>query len=486
MSTMKPWKWIVTAICLFLMFFNFVLPPIGGFTAAGTSVICIFAGTIGLFVTVNVMWPVMLCLLAFACSGLYSLTQVTQMAMGNNIFWFVAFNGMIISVLIKTGVLRRIAIWLVTRKFTKKSPWLFIGSLFMAVLLMGAFMDPTGVMMLFIAIAEAVFGLVGIKKGSRFGELVVMGIMLFIGLSCGITPIGHTVPLLMISYFEDMVPISIGQWSIAGVAVALVVFILFMLALKFIYRLDVSAMKDFDPTTALAGQANSGPMSKAEKVSLVLYGVVIFLWLAPSILKGILPGVASFIGGLGTIMPCMLGVALLCLVPVEDGKPLVSMNELLTDGCPWAACFPCAVCMLFGAAIQHPDVAIPDSLSALLGPAMSSISPIVFMLVLALICICMTNLTSNTVSDMVTGTVALVLMSTGTISGINAAGMGFILGNCATLSYATAAGSAYAAVVTGSGWVRTKSQVGEGLLYAVIGMLLMCTLGYALVGVLCG
>lgn len=86
MSTMKPWKWIVTAICLFLMFFNFVLPPIGGFTAAGTSVICIFAGTIGLFVTVNVMWPVMLCLLAFACSGLYSLTQVTQMAMGNNIF----------------------------------------------------------------------------------------------------------------------------------------------------------------------------------------------------------------------------------------------------------------------------------------------------------------------------------------------------------------------------------------------------------------
>ena len=117
---------------------------------------------------------------------------------------------------------------------------------------------------------------------------------------------------------------------------------------------------------------------------------------------------------------------------------------------------------------------------------MSSMSPIVFMLVLALICICMTNLTSNTVSAMVTGTVALVLMSTGTISGINAAGMGFILGNCATLSYATAAGSAYAAVVTGSGWVRTKSQVGEGLLYAVIGMLLMCTLGYALVGVLCG
>lgn len=482
---MKPWKWGVTAICLFLMFFNFLLPPFAGFTQAGTSVICIFVGTIGLFVTVNVMWPVLLCLLAFGCSGIYSLTEVTQMAMGNNIFWFVAFNGMIISVLIKTGVLRRMAIWLCTRNFTRKSPWLFIASLFMAVLLMGSFMDPTGVMMLFIAIAEAVFGLIGIEKGSRFGELIVMGIMLFIGLSCGITPIGHTVPLLMISYFEEIVPISIGQWSIVGVVVALLIFILFMIALKFIYRLDITPMKDFDPTVALKGEGQKGPMSKEEKVSLGLYAVVIFLWLAPSILKGILPGVAAYIGAMGTIMPCMLGAALLCLVPV-DGKPLVSMNELLTDGCPWGACFPCAVCMLFGAAIQHPDVAIPDSLSDLLGPVMSNMPVFVFILLLALICIVITNLTSNTVSAMVTGTVALVLMSTGVMTGVNAAGIAFVLGNCATLSYATAAGSAYAAVVTGSGWVRTKSQVMEGLLYAVIGMIAMCVLGYPIVCLLCG
>ena len=149
---MKPWKKVLTIGCALLMLLGRFIPSFPGISETGMAVLSIFLGTILLFQFVDTGWSGFLCLLAVALSGLYTLPQLLQMALGNSIFWFIIFGTMTISAMEKTGLLKRMAQLLIRGKLVKGRPWVFITVFLLSAYIVAALMNLTATVLLFLAL----------------------------------------------------------------------------------------------------------------------------------------------------------------------------------------------------------------------------------------------------------------------------------------------------------------------------------------------
>ena len=477
MSKIKPYQWVITVICAFLMFFNQMLPPVFGLNNVGMGVVCIFVATLVMLLTVSTTWPVLLMIAAFPTSGIYTIAQSLQMTWGHSVVCFMIFNMAMLEVMRQTGVLRRIAVNMVTMPFAKKSPMAFLCCLWGASLLLGSFIDVTANVILFTTLTAEILTSIGLTKEDRFSRLVMLGIMLCCGFSYGVTPIGKPTAIAVIDLFKDYGEVSILQYSLVGFAVAVVVFILFVVIVKVFYHLDASQLAQFD--TDELKKTVAGPMSKEEKYSLIIFLAVIVLWLLPDVSKLFSPELAAFLGKYGTVTAPMLGCVAMCLVHV-DGKPMMDLPKALKDGLSWPALTVIMAAMALSSAVTNPDAGIVALLSEKLTPVMSGVSPLAFVFILGMICTIVTNFCSCTVAAMIPGTVAIALFASGAIAGVNMPALCIVIGLTEAIAYMTAAAGTVAAVTTGYGWLPTKMMLKDGAIFSLIFGVVSIFLAYGL------
>ena len=456
----KKSQYIVMAICLFVMFGSRFFPEVPGLNHVGISTLCIFISTMMLLIFVDVTWPLLICIVAYAVSDVYTLSRAIEMSLGHNLFTFVVLNTMMLSVLRDCGLLNRIAVWLITRPFARKNAWRFLLGLFLGEIVLGYFMSCTASMVLFIGLTEQIFRTLKIEKGSRMARLILMSEMFFCGITYGASPIGHPLGIMSIGIFESLQQINYVQFMIVGLLVILLTFILVPLILRFVLRVDVSPIEEFDVDSLKEG---IGPVTKAEKISLVIFLVVVILWVIPGVIQDSLPQVYAVLNGLSSCFPPMLGVLAMCIIPV-NGKPMMNFAARLKTDASWNAAYPVAIAMINSTALTNPEAGITEYIASVLGPHFNSMAALVFVVIICLVCALLTNFSSPTVAIMLTGTIAFTLMSSGVISGVSAGVLTILLSICASLSFATPC-STYAALVAGSGWVdrRTQFLFGSGM-----------------------
>lgn len=353
MSTKKT---IATIIGVLLMFGCQFLPPVFGLTPLGMQVAGIFIGTILLWMFVSVTWPSILCIIALILSPLYTYSSGLSGSMGGWITSFVLFSSMVTYTLGQTGFLKRCAVWFVTRPWAQKNPWLFLGLLFLAPLVIGSFMSPIPAFIVCLPIAEQIFKELKYEKGDRFPQIVVLGILFFASLSTAATPIAHTVTTMALSLYENDagVPVNFVSYTIFGVAACLVTFAASMVLTKFVCRPGTERLSSLDSSVL---KSETTPMSRQEKYTLLVFVLVVAMWLLPGIIAPVLPEVASAISSLGTPTPAMIGACLLCVLHVE-GKPLMNFNEAVAKGVPWGAVFMVAATSVLGSALTHEEAGI--------------------------------------------------------------------------------------------------------------------------------
>lgn len=472
---MKPYKWLVTAISLFLMFGNKLLPPILGLNPVGMAVLCIFAGTMALLLLVDLNWPLLLCIFAFVNSGVYTMTQAVANSLGNATFWFIALSGLLIAALEDCGIIRRLALWFLTRPYNKGHPWRFIGSLMFATLLIGSIMDPTALAILLAALAEEILSLLGRKKGDRFGELLMIAILVCVAVSYGITPIGHPVPVTVITMLGELETVNFLSYSIVGYAIAAAFFVIVMLLFRFVFKIDVSVLENFDPATLVENQQ---PLDRKGKISCAVYIFVIVMWLLPSLVQNFLPGLYAKLSLWGSVTPLIIGIILLNLIH-EGGAPILEVGTRFRD-IPWMACLPAAAGFLLGGSLSLPEAGITEMLATNLGPVLSNVSPFMYVLILCMFCTVMTTFSSDMVTCVLAVTISLSLIQSGVIQGVNITGLCAAIGISSACCVATAPGAAYSAYMAGQGWISPKNHFLEVGLCGIIAGLLCALVGYNL------
>ena len=175
--------------------------------------------------------------------------------------------------------------------------------------------------------------------------------------------------------------------------------------------------------------------------------------------------------------PVWIGMLIMILVPI-NGKPLMDFEKCINNGVAWPAAFSMAVAMMLGSAITNPEAGVSEMLTRVLGPLFGSMNPLLFVFIICMICLLVTNFSSNTVATMLCATIAVALISSGTIKGIHVQALAIAIGNCACYAFAAPPGGTYAAYTSGTGWVSSKAMFLIGGSFAVLFGALFSTVGY--------
>ena len=130
----------------------FALPASNGLTDIGVHVIAILIPVLYLWLTTNTHWTCFLALALLVMTQAMTANEVWAGSMGHFVVITVLAYMLLNICLKKTGVINKIAIWFVTRKFVQGRPYAFMAMFFASNVIIGMFMDNLSLAVIYIGI----------------------------------------------------------------------------------------------------------------------------------------------------------------------------------------------------------------------------------------------------------------------------------------------------------------------------------------------
>lgn len=455
-------------------------PGIGGLSSEAVGVLGVFFGSLIMWIGISIDWPSLITLLALGFIPTFGFSKTFSGAFGNSTVAFLLFTFMLVYPLSKTNFVRRCTVAFITNQVARKGPWYFVCFLLAAVTFMGLFVSPSVLFVAFMPFLQDIFDVLGIKKGGKTGNMLMMGTAFCISLSSGMTAIGHVWPTMAIGYYTAATGNDVNQFQYMamGIPAGILLIVLLILVFKFLYRPD--DIKDVQPEKAMHLRGSVPAADLREKIILGVMGLTVLLWVGPSLLKGVMPDLYKTINGWTNAMPPLLGCILLFLAKT-DGERILNFKEVSTKGVLWGSILMTGAATWLGSCLTNEDVGISAWLTASLEPltaALPVMGMIVFFMAWAVI---ETNFSSNIVTTTVVSAVALSVLTALPEGSVNVAAVVCMVGFAAGICNMTPAGqSTVNTVAIGSGWTTTKDMFVWGGVFAVLAVLVLSFVAYPL------
>lgn len=462
MMTLKKLPYLILGLLLF--FLPRVAPGLFGLSNDAVRVLGIFLGSVVLWLFVDITWPSVLTLLALSLLPGVGTNAVIAASFGNATIWFLVFSFLMTFTLSETGFLRRLALVFINSGFARRGAWAFAFMFLLAVLTLGSFIAPTVTFLLYFALHKEVGQALGLKPGSTLARVLMIGTACVTSISCAMTPIAHTFPLMALGFHEKATGEVINYLSYLKIGLPVGI-LLFLMCFGILY-LGFSrkmAREQVDIKTISLPPASR--FTAGEVFSALVFFVVILIWL----LSGLLPDQMKAIAGLGTVWPAMAGVVLLAAIPIK-GKPVLDIKAGFARGVSWASILLCAAALALGKYVSDAQYGITALIGETLQPMMSALGVTGALLVLIIATMLMTNFMSNIVTTTVMYNVSAAVLPVMALSGVilppqTAA---ILVGMCASLAFATPPAIAHIALAAGSDWASPRDMLLYGGLLALI------------------
>lgn len=453
----------------------YILTPPAGMTASGWHILGAFLGVLLLWLTEAIDWPSLLLLAALAFIPEIRFSAILNESIGGTTFSFLLFTFLCTHALSTTPFVRRVALTFVNSRAARRGPWAFSLLFFLSSLLLGLFMSPSVLFVIFLPIHAEICSVLKLKKGDRFAAMLMIGMMLTIALSSGMTPIAHVFSNMAMGFYETATGqvISYADYMVFGITAGMITFALMMLVFRYIFRPDTSSCAlGF---TSLGGERE--PVQRREALILIVFALVVFLWVVPGFLANNWP-LMSEIQARGIALPPLLGAVVLMMITVQ-GKPLLPFSEGMSRGVSWSALMMTASTLALGAAMTNADVGLTRWLSDSVTPLLSGMPAWLLVLVFTLWAAVQTNVSSNMVTITVVSAVALpiVLATAGQVS---APAIASIIGMMGAFAFAAPPAHPNVALAIGSGWVDAKQMLLYGGICMVVSVAVTVVIGYPL------
>lgn len=472
-------KWIALVVAIIFMFATHFITPPTGLSQAGLQVLGILVGAIILFLSWGTGWPSMAVVFAMMTVPDMTVAKVTQSTFGNNTVVFLLFCFMLAACLTKSGAARRIAVWFLTNKLARKSPWWTIAMYLLANFVLSFVLSSAATIMIMLPIAIEIFESVGLKKEDQHPLVVavLLGTLATASFANGANPISHAVAIQGFSFFESFTGTAMDFFEYCAICtpIAIVASLLFFAMVKFVWRPNVSVLTSINYE---ALSASCGKMTKKEKWSVVIYIICVIFWVLPGLSKYVWPSAYPFLNKINNCIPPLVALFFMNLVKV-DGEPILDWNDAV-KAVSWPTFMFIAAIMGLGSFMGNADIGISAWLSDLLGPAFANVSPIMFLFIMVLLVNLITNFCSNSVSLSIVFAIAVPLAMTVYADSLSTVLVAAVVTSGAMNGLCTPPASPNAAVVYGSGWVNTKSMIKWGMAASFIHVLVATFLGLAI------
>ncbi len=445
----------------------FALPASNGLTDMGVHVIAILIPVLYLWLTTNTHWTCFLALGLLVMTGAMTPNEVWAGSMGHFVV-ITVIAYMVLNVCLKeTGVINKIAIWFVTRKFVQGRPYAFMAMFFASNVIIGLFMDNLSLAVIYIGIAGVLCEQIGVKKGDPFYTCIFTGVMWGNVILSIASPIAHALPNILMGLAESQLGISIsyGQWLAIGIPFAALTYLAIMLVVL-IWRPDTTAFKNFDVE---AVKKENPPLDARGKFSAFVFILVVIFVLAPSILKDVAPFFA-YLNKIGVVIPALLAICVLALVRM-GGKPVLDVPGALKQ-VPLPAVIFAGTVSVFATPLSAENTGI----SVWLGNVFSfveNLSPFAIVVVLMIFAIIMTNFLSNTVTMVLFFNIGAIVLANGNT---NMAVFTIIIGLAASMASLTPSAAVPSPLFFGPGHVTMKNTLKWNLIWLPLTFVILVVL----------
>jgi sodium-dependent dicarboxylate transporter 2/3/5 len=325
-------------------------------------------------------------------------------------------------------------------------------------------------------IAEQIFEQLKYKRGDEFPKMMTFGLLVSCQLASGVVPWTPWVAISIntLNSYTGYTP-AVLNYAIFGLVNGMVIFILMLFVFWKAWKPDVTNLTSVDVESF---RKIIQPMSRREKYAVVIFGIVLAMWVLPSICGIAFPAISSAFNTWGVVFPLLIGVTLMCAINI-DGKPIINFSTAMEKHVSWSSIMLIATTMLLSTLLTQDNIGLGNFLSFHLASIMKGLSPAVFVFAISLLAILLTNVASNNIVVAVLSVIALPLAQE-LLPNLHLPGLAAVIGTGTSYAFATPAATALAAISFSGGWIDIKCMVKYGCIVGLICIIVTAILGYPL------
>jgi sodium-dependent dicarboxylate transporter 2/3/5 len=450
---------IKVLICFFFLFvFGKVIPPFGTVTAMGVEVIGIFISMILMCSWFDTAWPPLIVIPALVLCDYTTTSDFISRMLGNtNIFQMIILLGMSFA-LRTSGIGEVIAKWIITRKSLKGRPVLFLAAFYLAIYVSAIFLQ-YGAFFLGWEILYEILDVCGYKKKERTSSILVIGVFSAAFMGYAALPMSGLI-IAMVATFNSVMEgtgymITTASYAAVTLPVGIIMMPIQALAVKYLFRADLSGLKDLDIEKLNIGKDD---LKVTRKQAILVIGFFLALFYA------VLLSFVSKESAIGIWMNKLTQYGWFCIVIAAlsiirvDEKPVFEASKSFSQGVFWGPLLCTGSFVIIGGALTSDQCGIKDGIVELLTPVFGNMSWFIFVL----LAIAATVLVTNFLSNLAIGVVVISLVAPFVVNYVSSGitpivlGVGIIVS--AMQGELTMSAGAYAPLLVCNEWINGQKD----------------------------
>lgn len=379
------------AIIIILMIGFGFLPPIGPLTQVGMQTLGIFISLIYAWSRGQMIWTSLLGLIVYGYVGENTVASIFTAAFGNGTLLMVVWITVFAAAVERCGLLQFVAEWVLTKKFVTKSPMMMALGFFIASVLAGIFVGNPAASIFLWAIFYDVVGKLGVPKKSPYVTAVLVGIVVLTYTGNAILPyyVFLQIGLGIMAAADPSFTLNLGSFSLLSIVINIVLVPALLLVTKLLCR-NVNFKIDENIINKKGNKLN-----REQKIVFVTLICVVALLIVPNFLPA--SAIKTFLLNFGTVGAMCLGAVVLMVITV-NGQSINDIGESMKTALPWSTYFMLAAALAISNGITADGTGVVELLSNVFGPVLGGKSMFVFMAILVVIGVVLTNIMNNIVT----------------------------------------------------------------------------------------
>ena len=467
------WYLIHSIIGISLMLFFRFLPTPAPITPVGMEVIGIFLGVIYLWTTCDSIWPSLMGIAFLGMSSYAPMNTILMNFLGDSTVVQMLFIMVLVGAVVQSGLTNYIGRWFLTRKVINGRPWVFSFMLLLGVYVLAFLSSAFAPTFLFWPILYGIFKELHYKPGDKYPTLMLIAVVITAIFGVASAPF-KDVPLILLSNYKNISGIEVNYASYMSLTIplsfsCLVGLILFM---KYILKPDVTNLKAIH--TEMFSKNPLPALTLKHKILAAAFGLFIIFMLLPGILPA---GSIQHFFNENKFGFAVLLVGILCSLKL-DGKFVIDYQTVMSSQIQWSTVFLIAAALTIGNALTSEVTGVTPFLKQTLTPIFGGTSEIIFIAMILLIGIILTNLCNSAVIGMIF--IPIIFTFCGTM-GISANSIVSLFIFLVLMALVTPAASPYAALIHGNKtWFKTSDVYKYTSIISIAMLLIILIVGIPL------
>lgn len=290
-----------------------------------------------------------------------------------------------------SGAAKFVTTWLLQRKMLLGHPYRLIFMLLFICWMLSSFVNAVAGLMITWAFIYEIFACFGYKPREKTSTIIMFGTCVVAAIGLASLPWGNN-SLVILNAFTNLTGLEVNYLLYMGFSIpyAFMGIFIYLFLCKFVFRPDISAMKDYDPSIF---DSDALIMTAEKKTALISMVALVILILVPNCFPATstINQISSLFGLSGKLL---LIFAILQILRIK-GQQVFNFSKLSKAGSNWNLMLLVADILVFSSCISNEDAGISAFLTNVLSPVFIGKPAVLLIIIGTIVTVVITNFMVN-------------------------------------------------------------------------------------------